>query len=67
MKKMMKNKLALNRETVRTLTGLDMVNVNGGWSVFCTTGESNPTDTCATCVGPSCRAGGTATSANCTC
>ena len=59
MKKMMKNKLALNRETVRTLTGLDMVDVKGGWSGLCTTGGSTVTDTCETCVGPSCRAGGT--------
>ncbi|HEV7508965.1 MAG TPA: hypothetical protein VGS07_29080 [Thermoanaerobaculia bacterium] len=68
MKKLVKDKLALNRETLRTLTGLDMFDAKGGKTTdLCTTETSNPTATCDTCIGPSCRAGGTATSANCTC
>ncbi len=67
MKKLLNDKLALNRETLRTLTGLDMFDAKGGGSALCTTGGSNPTVTCDTCYGPSCRAGGTTTSANCTC
>ena len=64
MRKKMNDKLALHRETLQTLTRLDMSAVAGGQTgTIC----SNPTATCDTCVGPSCRAGGTTTSANCTC
>lgn len=57
MKKKFNDKLALNRETLRNLNGLDMSNVKGGVYTdgTCGTGASNPTDTCATCIGPSCR------------
>jgi hypothetical protein len=57
MKKKFNDKLALNRETLRNLNGLDMSNVKG--AVYtdgtCGTGQSNVTDTCETCIGPSCR------------
>jgi len=60
MRKQMNDKLSLNRETLRTLTGLDMSGIVGGQTgTLC----SNVTDTCDTCFGPSCR--GTATSACC--
>jgi hypothetical protein len=59
MKKKMNDKLALNRETLRTLAGFDMAGVAGGGSALCTTGGSTVTDTCDTCVGPSCNAGQT--------
>jgi len=56
MKKKFNDKLALNRETLRTLTGPDMRGAVGGFTEgTCGTGASNPTDTCETCVGPSCR------------
>jgi hypothetical protein len=55
MRKKMNDKLALNRETVRTLTQLDMTGIAGGQTG---TGCSNITDTCETCFGPSCRTGG---------
>jgi hypothetical protein len=52
MRKKMNDKLALNRETLRTLTKLDMAGVAGGQTgTIC----SNVTDTCETCYGPSCR------------
>jgi hypothetical protein len=47
----MHDKLALNRETLRTLTRLDMAGIAGGQTgTIC----SNPSDTCDTCFGPSC-------------
>ena len=56
MKKKFNDKLTLNRETLRNLTGLDMKGAVGGFTEgTCGTGASNPTDTCETCVGPSCR------------
>jgi hypothetical protein len=66
MKKRFNDKLALTKETLRTLTGLDVIDAKGGVSALCTTLTSTPTDTCETCVGPSCRpGGGTATSSCC--
>lgn len=52
MKKMMKDKLALNRETLRTLTGRDLLDAQGGGTTS-TSETSNPTltDTC----GPTCK------------
>ena len=51
MRKKMSDKLALNRETLRTLTRLDMSGVAGGQTgTIC----SNESDTCDTCFGPSC-------------
>ena len=56
MKKNFNGKLSLNRETLRTLTGNDMIGAVGGFTEgLCGTGQSNVTDTCQTCVGPSCR------------
>jgi hypothetical protein len=56
MRKKMNDKLALNRETLHTLTRLDMSAVAGGQTgSIC----SNPTLT-DTCVGPSCNGGTTA-------
>ena len=56
MKKKFNDKLALNRETLRNLTGLDMKGAVGGYTDgTCGTGQSNITDTCETCIGPSCR------------
>jgi hypothetical protein len=57
MKKKLNDKLTLNRETLRNLTGLDMSNVKGAAYTdgTCGTGQSNVTDTCETCIGPSCR------------
>lgn len=55
MKKKLNEKLVLTKETLRTLSGNDMADVLGGGSAFCTTGTSNVTDTCETCVGPTCR------------
>ena len=68
MKKKFNDKLALNRETLRTLTGPDMMGAVGGFTQgTCGTGASNPTDTCATCVGPSCHGGATTTTAGSSC
>ena len=67
MKKKLNDKLALNRETLRTLTGLDLMDAQGGGSRLCTTGGSTVTDTCETCIGPSCGAGGGATTASYCC
>jgi ribonucleotide monophosphatase NagD (HAD superfamily) len=55
-RKKMNDKLALNRETVRTLTRLDMSGVAGGQTGFIC---SNPSDSCDTCYGPSCGGGAT--------
>ena len=59
MKKKFNDKLVLNRETLRNLNGLEMSNAKGGdfTDGTCGTGASNPTDTCDTCFGPSCRRG----------
>jgi hypothetical protein len=54
----MKDKLYLNKETVRTLTGLDLADALGGGTTR-TTNTSNITDTCDTCFGPSCHGGTT--------
>jgi hypothetical protein len=54
MKRKMNDKLALNRETLRTLSGLDLFVAQGGGTTS-TTGESNTVYTCDTCFGPSCR------------
>jgi hypothetical protein len=51
MRKKMNDKLALNRETLRQLNGLEMSGIAGGQTGFVC---SNNTDTCATCYGPSC-------------
>lgn len=53
MRKKINDKLALNRETLRTLTHFDLFAAQGGGGTS-TTGESNSNATCATCVGPSC-------------
>ncbi|HEV7508963.1 MAG TPA: hypothetical protein VGS07_29070 [Thermoanaerobaculia bacterium] len=53
MKKKMNDKLALHKETLRTLTGLDLAGALGAATTR-TTGASNITDTCDTCFGPSC-------------
>jgi len=58
MKKRLNDKLALNRETLGTLTQPNLAGVLGGGTRFCTTETSNPTLT-DTCVGPSCVGGGT--------
>ena len=59
MKKLVKDKLALNRETIRTLTGLDVANVRGGdTSDLCTTGGSSEASCGPTCAGPTCRNSG---------
>lgn len=56
MRKKMNDKLALNRETLRTLDHLNMAGIAGGQTgTIC----SNVTDTCETCVGPSCKGGTT--------
>ncbi len=55
MKKKLNGKLSLSRETLRTLDNRNMAGVQGGATVWCTTGGSTVTDTCETCVGPSCR------------
>jgi hypothetical protein len=53
-KKRMNDKLALNRETIGRLSGLELSGVLGGGTT--TTSEtSNPTLTCDTCIGPSCK------------
>lgn len=64
MRKKMSDKLALNRETLHTLTRLDMSGVAGGQTG---TGCSNPTDTCVTCVGPSCKNNPTTTTGTSLC
>jgi hypothetical protein len=52
MKKKLQDKLTLHRETVRVLSGVESGAVIGGQTgTIC----SNPTDTCDTCFGPSCR------------
>ncbi|HEX4965646.1 MAG TPA: class I lanthipeptide [Thermoanaerobaculia bacterium] len=53
MKKKLNDKLALNRETLHTLTRRDMRDAMGGGTTS-DTNTSNVTDTCATCLGPSC-------------
>ncbi len=53
MRKKMNDKLALNRETLHTLTRLDLSGVLGGGTTV-TTGESNSVYSCGTCAGPSC-------------
>jgi hypothetical protein len=58
MKKRLNDKLSLNRETLGTLTQLDLTGARGAGSRFCTTETSNPTLT-DTCIGPSCAAGTT--------
>lgn len=55
MKKRLNGKLSLSKETLRTLAVRNLDGVQGGNTAFCTTGGSNITDTCETCVGPSCR------------
>ena len=64
MRRKMNDKLALNRETLRTLDRLDMAGVAGGQTGF---GCSNPTDSCATCYGPSCAHDPTNTTATSIC
>ncbi len=53
MRKKMNDKLTLNRETLRTLTRLDLSAALGGGTTS-TTNESNTNATCETCFGPSC-------------
>lgn len=53
MKKKINDKLALNRETLRTLSNLDLFGAQGGGTTA-TTGESNSVYSCGSCVGPSC-------------
>lgn len=50
MKKKLNGKLALNRETLRTLEDRQVTMAAGGVTAFCTTGASNVTDTCESCV-----------------
>jgi hypothetical protein len=67
MRKKLNDRLALNRETLGTLTKLDLMDARGGISRFCTSETSNPTLT-DTCAGPSCNGGTTAqttTTSNC--
>ncbi|HEX3553824.1 MAG TPA: class I lanthipeptide [Thermoanaerobaculia bacterium] len=54
MKKKLNDKLALRKETVRMLTGLDLAGAYGGGTTS-NTNTSNVTDTCATCIGISCQ------------
>jgi hypothetical protein len=64
MRKSMNDKLALNRETLRRLSGLEMAGIAGGQTgTLC----SNETDTCVTCYGPSCRGGLTTTTRTSAC
>jgi hypothetical protein len=64
MRKKMNDKLTLNRETLRTLDGLNMAGVAGGQTgSIC----SNPTFTCDTCVGPSCKGDPTTHTTNSLC
>jgi hypothetical protein len=52
MKKKIEGKLALNRETLRSLGLREMADVAGGVTVACA--PSYPDPTCATCAGRSC-------------
>ena len=64
MRKKMNDKLALNRETLRRLNGLEMSGVAGGQTgTIC----SNDTDTCVSCYGPSCPHNPTTTTATSLC
>jgi hypothetical protein len=52
MKRKSNGKLALNKETLRTLSDRAMNGAYGGFSKTCTTEESNSVDTCdITCAG----------------
>jgi hypothetical protein len=53
MRKKIDDKLALSRETLGTLTHLDLFAAQGGGGTS-TTGQSNSIATCATCFGVSC-------------
>lgn len=58
MRKKLNGKLTLNRETLRTLNGSELIRVEGGIATedgTCTTGGTNSVNTCDTCFGPSCR------------
>jgi hypothetical protein len=50
MKKKLKGKLSLSRETIRTLDDRQMDGVVGGLSRFCSTEESTPTVSCDSCA-----------------
>ncbi len=49
MQKKLPRKLALSRETLRALTPQEIDGAKGGGTTI-TTGASNETDTCATCL-----------------
>jgi hypothetical protein len=53
MQKKLHRKLALNRETLRTLTPRETDEVQGGGTTA-TTIRSTPTDTCDSCIGTIC-------------
>lgn len=56
MKKKLNGRLSLSKETLRTLVDRETAAIQGGIHTdLCTTGQSNITDTCDTCLGPSCR------------
>lgn len=50
MKKKLKGKLSLSKETVRTLDDRQMDGVVGGLSRVCTSGGSSPTCSCDSCA-----------------
>jgi hypothetical protein len=64
MRKMMNDKLALNRETLHRLNGLEMSGVAGGQTGFIC---SNPSDSCVSCYGPSCNNNPTTTTGTSAC
>jgi hypothetical protein len=51
MQKRQSRKLLLSKETLRTLSHLDLDHAKGGGGTTTTTGGSGLTDTCASCVG----------------
>jgi hypothetical protein len=66
MRKKINDKLALSRETLGTLTHLDLFAAQGGGTTS-TTGESNSNATCGTCFGPSCNNNPTTTTGTSAC